>query len=133
MTKKQKKLIQQWFDKASNDLKTAKILLDDSPELTDIITFHCQQAVEKFFKCYLIKLDIVFKKTHNLTYLLDLIEEKIDVPEKMYKIAETLNDYAVEIRYPRELEGNPAKKEAEKAYEMTLEVKNYISNKINMN
>ena len=133
MTEKQKKLIQQWFDKANNDLKTAKILLDDSPELTDIITFHCQQAVEKFFKCYLIKLDIVFKKTHNLTYLLDLMEEKINVPGKMYKVAETLNDYAVEIRYPRELEGNPSKKEAEKAYEMTLEVKDYISDKINMN
>ena len=131
MTEKQKKLIQQWFNKADNDFKTAKTLLDNSPELTDIITFHCQQAVEKYFKSYLIELDIMFKKTHNLIYLLDLMNEKIDVPEKLYEIAEDLNDYAVEIRYPREIEGNPTKKEAEKAYQSALEAKNYISEKVN--
>jgi len=130
MTEKQKKLIQQWFEKATNDIKTAKILLDNSPELTDIITFHCQQAVEKYLKCYLIKLDIVFKKTHDLNYLLDLMTEKINVPEKMYGIAKELNDYAVEIRYPREIGGTPTKIEAKKAYQLALEIKNYISEKI---
>ena len=130
MTEKRNILIQQWFNKANNDLKTAKILLDNSPELSDMITFHCQQAVEKYFKCYLIEMDIIFKKTHNLIYLLDLMNEKIDIPERLYKIAEELNDYAVEIRYPREIEGNPTKKETEKAYQSALEVKNYISEKI---
>ncbi|MCG2760389.1 MAG: HEPN domain-containing protein [Candidatus Delongbacteria bacterium] len=42
------------------------------PEYLDTVTFHCQQAVEKYLKAYLIYLVIDFKFTHDSVYLLDL-------------------------------------------------------------
>jgi len=46
-------VVLRWLKKAKNDLKTVKHLLtlEDTP--TDVIAFHCQQAVEKYFKAYL--------------------------------------------------------------------------------
>ncbi|SDL53094.1 HEPN domain-containing protein [Halarsenatibacter silvermanii] len=132
MTEKRKKLIQQWFEKAENDLKAAKTILDNSPGLTDMTAFHCQQAVEKYFKCYLIKLDINFGKSHNLVYLLDLIGEDEDISGEIYKIAAKLNDYAVEVRYPREIGEIPTKEEAKEAYQLALKAKDYVADKIDI-
>lgn len=40
--------VKRWLMKADNDLKVSKneIQIEEAP--TDIICFHCQQAVEKF-------------------------------------------------------------------------------------
>ncbi|MBU4486383.1 MAG: HEPN domain-containing protein, partial [Candidatus Delongbacteria bacterium] len=51
---------------------TAKITYLHIPEYLDTVTFHCQQAVEKYLKAYLIYLVIDFKFTHDSVYLLDL-------------------------------------------------------------
>ncbi|MGV8146821.1 MAG: HEPN domain-containing protein [Alkaliphilus sp.] len=47
-------------------------------------------SVEKYLKAYLIYQNIVFRKTHSLSYLLDLIDENEKVSEEMYGKAETL-------------------------------------------
>ena len=52
-TSVKEEVVLRWLKKAENDLKTVKHLLtlEDAP--TDVISFHCQQAVEKYFKAYL--------------------------------------------------------------------------------
>lgn len=92
-------LIKGWIHKTKNDMGIAKLALDNDAEYTDAICFHCQQAVEKYLKVYLIDQNILFKKTHSLSYLLDLIDETDKVSEEMYEKAEVLESYAVEIRY----------------------------------
>ncbi len=92
-----------WLKKAENDLKTVKhlLILEDAP--TDVIAFHCQQAVEKYFKAYLTQVDVRVTKTHDLEPILALCIDKDKKFERLDKdgIYE-LTFYAVEIRYPEE-------------------------------
>ena len=71
-----KELIAEWLKKAQHDIGTAELLLAQKQEYTDTICYHCQQAVEKYLKAYLVNLNIPFKKVHDLDYLLNLITEK---------------------------------------------------------
>lgn len=43
-----KPLTRKWADKAEDDYKVAKILLDLGVDAYDIVCFHAQQCVEKY-------------------------------------------------------------------------------------
>jgi HEPN domain-containing protein len=58
-----KKLVNDWIILAEKDVKAASVILNEE-YLTNIVAFHCQQAIEKYFKAYILE----FTKT---------IEEKI--------------------------------------------------------
>lgn len=98
----QVKVIKQWIEKGDHDLGTAKITYLHIPEYLDTVTFHCQQAVEKYLKAYLIFQSITFRFTHDLIYLLDLIIQKDSDFYNYYDTISELQGYAVEIRYPNE-------------------------------
>jgi len=68
--------INEWIKKAENDLLAVESILNGKSVPTDAVCFHCQQAAEKYLKAYCIKLNIVFEKSHDLIYLLDLINKK---------------------------------------------------------
>ncbi len=126
--KKNNELIKQWLIKAKHDLGTAKLTLENEPEFSDIICFHAQQAVEKYLKAYMIYLNLEPIKTHNLSYLLDLIKEEDKnnlVTDSFYEKIEQLEGYSVEIRYPDEY-FEPSFEEAKKAFQISLEIKNII-------
>ena len=127
---KRNELIEEWIHKADHDIGMAKLALEHKIEYADSICFHSQQAVEKYLKAYLVHLNIVFKKTHSLSYLLDLINEMDKVSDKMYLRAEILESYAVEMRYPDDWY-EPTGKEAREAYSMAMKIKEYILKKIN--
>jgi hypothetical protein len=46
-----------------------KLIVQHQPIILDIACFHCQQAVEKYFKTYLVYKKEEFPKTHNLDLL----------------------------------------------------------------
>ncbi len=92
--------IREWIQKAKNDLTSAQILLEHDPPVLDTASFHCQQAVEKVLKAFLVWKGIPFEKVHSLTYFLDLCEAQEPRFEPLRERAETLAPYAVEIRYP---------------------------------
>ena len=60
-----KKLAAEWILKGQSDLETAEILLREQGP-TDTLCFHCQQAVEKFLKAYVVFSGIRFEKIHDL-------------------------------------------------------------------
>lgn len=93
-------IIKSWFEKADHDLGTAQVTYSHIPKYRDTISFHCQQAAEKYLKSYIIFLEIPFKRSHDLAYLLDLIAHKDPVPQEIYDKAVELENFAVEIRYP---------------------------------
>jgi len=95
-------LVNNWIIKADHDLGTAKITYLHIPEYLDTVTFHCQQAVEKYLKSYLIYLEIDFKFTHDSVYLLDLITTNDKAFSEFYERVSELESYAVEVRYPNE-------------------------------
>lgn len=107
----------------------AKLALEHQIEYTYSICFHSQQAVEKYLKAYLVHLNIVFKKTHSLSYLLDLINEIDKVADKMYSRAEILDSYAVEMRYPDDWY-EPTEKEAREAYSIAMKIREYVLKRI---
>jgi hypothetical protein len=67
-------------------LGTAKITCMHIPEYLDTVTFHCQQAVEKYLKAYLIFQSTPYRFSHDLIYLLDLITQKDSDFEGYYDI-----------------------------------------------
>ena len=93
-------LVQSWLLKAAHDLETAKIVVSHLPDYDDVIAFHCQQAIEKALKGYLIFLDIEFKPVHDLGYLLNLTSTKNDAFDIYFEDVDRISRYAVQIRYP---------------------------------
>lgn len=89
-----------WIEKADHDLGSAKVIYMHLPDYFDTIAFHCQQAVEKYIKAILFFNEIEFQRSHDLIYLLELLSSKIKIDERWYKIAVTLNNFSVQIRYP---------------------------------
>ena len=96
-------IVQVWLLKAGHDLATAKIVASQLPDFDDIVAFHCQQAIEKSFKGYLVYLDIEFKHVHDLGYLLNLIGIKDDSLDLYFEKVDMISRYAVQIRYPDQM------------------------------
>jgi len=119
-----------WITKAENDLKAVKQLLtfEDSP--TDVISFHCQQSVEKYLKAYLTLVDVRVKKIHDLKTILYLcMEEDKDFKELDTEEISNLTFYAVEIRYPEDyIELTIG--EAEELYKIARKVRDFVRGKL---
>lgn len=94
--------ILKWLEKADHDLGTAIITYRHIPKYRDTIAFHCQQAVEKYLKAYLLELGNEIVKTHDLVYLLELINNNESIAESWFEKLALLQEFAVEIRYPDE-------------------------------
>lgn len=93
-------IIKKWIEKGDHDLGTAIITYTHLPKYSDTITFHCQQAVEKYLKSYLIHLGLKVPKTHDLVYISEIINQKDKIQKDWFDKISVLADYAIEIRYP---------------------------------
>lgn len=123
-------IVHQWLIKADHDLEIVKreLRLPDEP-LTDILCFHCQQAVEKYLKAYLVSRLIKPPRTHDIAVLIEECR-KIDSEFDTLSDLSYLNEYAIELRYP-DVFFQPDRKEMEKAYSDALKAKQFITGKIN--
>ena len=92
--------LRDWIEKADHDLGTAIVISQYIPEYSDTLAFHCQQATEKYIKCLLERHSIPFKRSHDLRYLLDLLDDAIPISKELYEKTIKLNAFGVEIRYP---------------------------------
>jgi HEPN domain-containing protein len=121
-----------WIIKGDHDLGTARITYKHIPEFLDTVTFHCQQAAEKYLKAYLIYLSVPFRFTHDLIYLLDIICESDPDVMKLYDALSELQSYALEVRYPNEtIYLTPEK--VEKALLTSAEIRQMVLTKIGLN
>lgn len=127
--KTKKELINSWIKKAEKDLLTAEHELSFPDGVKESICFHCQQAVEKFLKAYLILLGIPFTKTHEIGELITKCEKKDKEITIFKEEADKLTDYAIVVRYPGEsLE--PTSEEAKEAFEIAKKIKEVVLNRI---
>ncbi len=86
MTENEKEYIKQWLFRAGEDIAVIHALSIQNTELyASTICFHCQQAVEKYLKAFLVYKKIEFPKTHDVDFLLSkcisinpLLFEKFD-------------------------------------------------------
>lgn len=95
----------EWFLFADKDLAAAEYLLSMQPQPLEIICFHCQQAVEKYLKGYLIFKGVEQPpKTHDLQLLRSLCLEYDSSFEGISTGCKFLTQLGVQPRYPDEME-----------------------------
>ena len=126
----------EWFMIADIDYDSAKLLNDAVRKHYEIICYHCTQAVEKYLKGFLVYLNIVPKKTHDLTFLNNLCIEIDNIFDNIQPLCEFLNRFANDIRYPHryqvtENEVNFSIKAVEKIRNIKpiLDIRNIIESK----
>ena len=97
-------ILQQWFDKGNDDLRSAEHLTT-MHHLTpnEIICYLCQQSAEKYLKGFLFSYDIEPDKTHDLEYLLDICQKYNTEFSTLLSKVNILTRYGVMPRYPNEL------------------------------
>ena len=123
MTPALKAYIESWMLKADRDLASAQRLLEIEPMILDNACFHCQQAIEKSLKAFLIYNGLDIERTHNIIFLLsecarfDQIFATVDPMN--------INAYAVQGRYP-DSNLSPTKEEAKSYYQLALQLKDLV-------
>ncbi|MDY6865123.1 MAG: HEPN domain-containing protein [Halobacteriota archaeon] len=118
-----------WLKRAKSNMARAKAGKFSPEILYEDICFDAQQAVEKALKCLCIIHEIQFPKTHDIAYLLELLEiEGVSIPDKV-STARLLTDYAVEARYPGEYEPVD-EKEYLTALKIAEDVLNWVEKKM---
>ena len=113
-----KEITLEWLARAEDDLLAAEILLAQ-PELTNMVAFHAQQAVEKTLKAVLEESAIAAVRTHSLTRLYSLIEPYISISVDQ-DMLDRLEAVYIQSRYPGEMgllpSGKPSQSEAQAFY-----------------
>ena len=120
----------EWVIKADNDFYSADVLLHSGDEpIIDTACFHCQQCAEKYLKAFLTDHLIRFERTH---VLMDLLELCISIDKDFRKIAndlDSLEGYAVAIRYPGAVVSVEL---AEDAFKATNRIRNFMRRKLKL-
>jgi HEPN domain-containing protein len=128
-----KKLVDDWVLLAKKDIKNALLIIEEA-DLTNIVAFHCQQAIEKYFKAYILENDKPLLKIHDLPKLYGIIKEikDLEVDEDLLSI---INETYLEDRYPGELgllpNGMPSMEQAKNFLEFAKAVEEKIQKELN--
>ena len=125
-----KDLLGNFIEKARHDLDTAVKILNERSEHTDIITYHCQQTIEKILKAFLIYHHVKIKTNHDIAELLmeciairgDFIRFRTDV---FYR----LDEIGVSVRYT-DIEDDPGREETVKFVSLASECYDTITGMI---
>lgn len=91
----------EWFSMALKDLDGAKILLEHGADF-GLVCFHCQQAIEKYLKGYLILMTGRLYEGHSLIKLCKSAMEHGDGFAGFLKDFSFVNSFYIETRYPAE-------------------------------
>jgi HEPN domain-containing protein len=130
-----KRLVEDWLMLAEQDMRTASVIINED-HLTNIVAFHCQQAIEKYFKAYMLEHDKPLLKIHDLLKLYGIIKEIKDlkIDEDILAI---INETYIEDRYPGELgllsDGMPSNEQAHIFLEFAKAIEEKIKTALNNN
>ncbi|MBZ0264241.1 HEPN domain-containing protein [bacterium] len=93
-------IVSRWVSLADKDLRSAIIVMTDTPPITNTACYHAQQCVEKSFKAILASNKQHIGKMHDLVVLLEKCVVFESELEQFKNKALLLNDYSVTTRYP---------------------------------
>lgn len=122
-------LIRQWLGRARTDLNAAQASLTCERPEPAAVCFHCQQAVEKSLKAFLVYRDISFEWSHEIEYLVNLCAAEDKSFEQFRNSAGPLTDYAVRFRYPSE-EPDPTPAQAKEALAVANQVYEFVLDRL---
>ena len=89
-----------WMRRALSNLERCRIGRSNDRIMFEDLCFDAQQAAEKSLKSVCILEGVIFRRIHDVSYLIDLLESNgLEIPE-VVKEARYLTQFAVETRYP---------------------------------
>ena len=107
-------MAQEWIRAAEDDIAAIKAMINDD-NLTSIVAFHAQQAVEKALKAIIENRGESIPRKHDLLLLYSKVSESVVIEDD--SILDTLNQLYTEARYPSEFgllpHGKPTHADAE--------------------
>ncbi|MDQ7784837.1 MAG: HEPN domain-containing protein [Desulfomonilaceae bacterium] len=118
-------LVNQWLDKAEQDMKAGEALLGAESPLLYPACFHGRQAAEKYLKALLTWHQIEFPKTHAIEHLLGLLRRVDTETASALGEAAELTPYGVDIRYPGD-QMEPDYPESRRALELARRVRDEV-------
>ena len=127
-----KVITREWLNRAADDLVTAQVLLTQA-DLTNIVAFHAQQAVEKTLKAVLEELDLGAVRTHSLVRLYEVVCPHCPVIDDL-DMLDRLDTVYIEARYPSEMGllpyGKPTMEQATTFYAFAQLVFQHIQDRL---
>jgi HEPN domain-containing protein len=94
----------EWLLHAESDLRYAKLGQDQPAILQNQVAFHAEQAAEKALKAVLVHMGVEFPRTHDLQSLLLMLRDNGISVQSVIEQASVLTRFAVEARYPGDIE-----------------------------
>lgn len=88
-----------WYKKASSDLSAARILFENGGDLA-LVAFHCQQAIEKTLKGYILENTEYLLDGHSLIFLIRRASAFDPSIRIFLKDCAFVNQFYIEARYP---------------------------------
>ena len=123
-------IVKEWLSNADADFQFARVNFEEKKPFYAQISFHFQQAAEKYLKAYIIANELEFQKIHDLSFLVKICLAKDPSFEKISDDCEFLNTFYIDTRYPVHWPANYDKKVAVKAREMVEIIRNWTINSI---
>ena len=106
--------------KAAGDEDVVRRLIDIPEVMDETLGFHAQQAVEKLIKAVLVRNGVAYDRTHNIAYLLTLLDGAgVDPPGVSREDLIALSPWAVQFRYDDEAHAVLDRPAARRAVEKT--------------
>jgi len=119
----------EWFVMAQKDIKGAKILFENDAD-NEIVCFHCQQAVDKYLKGYLIYITGELQEGHSLVKLCKKIMKYDKTFGEFLKDMAFINTFYIETRYPAADPLIVTKEDTEECFKITQNVISKINSLI---
>ena len=95
-----KQTTKDWLILAEEDLLAAKTLAREE-RLTNLVSFHCQQCIEKCFKAIIEEQNKPFIKSHDLIRL--QLNANIHLSDSEAILLGLINEVYIDARYPGDL------------------------------
>jgi HEPN domain-containing protein len=126
------KIVEHWVERSKYDLDTAKAMLDTGRYL--YVSYMCQQAIEKILKAIIAQQGKENFPIHNLNRLAEISLIDSELNSDQFNFLAELTPYNIEARYgdyKESLSEIINDKKAQKVYEKTLEIHEWLYQKIN--
>lgn len=119
-----------WLKAGESDLKSAEILYKYDGDY-GIVAFHCQQAIEKTLKGFLLKETQELETGHSLVFLIKKAQ-KIDEGFKAFiKDCAYINQFYIETRYPADEPMILEKGEAQECIKIVGQIRKFVCDRTN--
>lgn len=123
-------IVREWLNKADEDFRFAESNLFEGSEFYAQISFHFQQASEKFLKAYIIFNRLEFGRVHDLVHLLRTCTAYDPTFADLKEDCILLNAAYIETRYPVHWPTNYSKETAEYAHAAATRIAEHVRGRI---